>query len=223
MPLPKPPAGTWQPSSLANSILFFSGCLSVMISCSVQEAPSGHEWVLCLDDDVLVHENFLEDLVHDMQHNPAAYMATGATPSFAQPAHCISQGAAPRSGMVSNCGKSPTFDMQAILLGYQKGTPASLQTALGCITHDRHINRRPDKASSQSAVPAGYPFDIPEGDASIFTYSCLAYHLPLSVAFAIRQRTVFVWGGCMLLPLHDLRNDRHGILAAWNQVIYSVM
>ncbi|CAK0746217.1 hypothetical protein CVIRNUC_001675 [Coccomyxa viridis] len=113
------------------------------LGAGIKEALSEHEWVLCLDDDVLVHERFLEDLVRDMQQNPAASMATG------------------------------------------------------------------------------YPFDIPEKDAGIFTYSCLAYHLPLSVAFAVRQRTMFVWGGCMLLRLHDLRNDRHGILAAWSQGGYS--
>ena len=65
---------------------------------------------------------------------------------------------------------------------------------------------------------AGYPFDIPGRDSGIFTYCCLAYHLPLSVAFAVREHTNFVWGGCMLLPLSCLRSDRYGILAAWNQV-----
>ena len=65
---------------------------------------------------------------------------------------------------------------------------------------------------------AGYPFDIPGSSASIFTYCCLAYHLPLSIAFAVCEHTSFVWGGCMLLPLPALRSDRYGILAAWNQV-----
>ena len=54
-----------------------------MTSCSVQEALPEHAWVLCLDDDVLVYENFLEELVHDMQQNPTASMATGAIPSYA--------------------------------------------------------------------------------------------------------------------------------------------
>ena len=65
---------------------------------------------------------------------------------------------------------------------------------------------------------AGYPFDIPGRCSSISTYGCLVYHLPLSIAFAVRQCTSFVWGGCMLLPLADLRSDCHGIMAAWNQV-----
>ena len=153
MPLPKPPAETWQPPSFANSITFSSRCLSVMISCSVQEASSRHEWVLCLDDDVLVHEKFLEDLVHDMQQDPAAYMATGAILTFAHPAHCLSQEAALRSGKVSKCGKSSILHTQAILLVYQKGTPASLHTSVvGCITHGMHISGSPDKTLSQSAV-----------------------------------------------------------------------
>ncbi len=71
---------------------------------------------------------------------------------------------------------------------------------------------------SQLVLSAGYPFDIPGRNASIATYCCLAYHLPLSIAFAVREHTTFVWGGCMLLPLAALRSDRYGILAAWNQV-----
>ena len=115
-----------------------------------------------------------------------------------------------------------TLHMQATLLIYQEDDSIPYRTFVLGTTHGIHINKSPDKTLQHSAVPgAGYPFDIPEKDAGIFTYSCLAYHLPLSVAFAVRQRTMFVWGGCMLLRLHDLRNDRHGILAAWSQVMYS--
>ena len=123
-----------------------------MTRCSVQEASYEHEWMLCLDDDVLVHESFLEDLVHDMRQNPAAYMATGAIPTFAHPAHCLSQGAAPRSGKLSSCGKALTLYMQAILLEYQRGMRAPLQTFVGCTTHGMHTNRSPNRTLSQSAV-----------------------------------------------------------------------
>ena len=43
----------------------------------------------------------------------------------------------------------------------------------------------------------------------------------VSIAFAVRQRTSFVWGGCMLLPLADLRSDRHGFMAVCNRVRYA--
>ena len=40
----------------------------------------------------------------------------------------------------------------------------------------------------------------------------MAYHLPLVIAFSLRPRIQFVWGGCMLLPLQLLRPDHFGIL-----------
>ncbi len=61
-------------------------------------------------------------------------------------------------------------------------------------------------------VVSGYPFDLPTPGASFFTYAMLAYHLPLIIAFSVRQRTAFVWGGCMLLRLEELRTDKHGVL-----------
>lgn len=66
----------------------------------------------------------------------------------------------------------------------------------------------------------GYPFDVPEAGASLLTYCCLVYHLPLVIAFSVRQRTSFVWGGCMLLPLADLRSDAHGIMHSWSPVCH---
>ena len=65
---------------------------------------------------------------------------------------------------------------------------------------------------------AGYPFDIPEAGASLLTYCALVYHLPLVMAFSVRERISFVWGGCMLLPLRALLEDTHGIMRAWSQV-----
>ena len=65
---------------------------------------------------------------------------------------------------------------------------------------------------------AGYPFDIPEAGASLLTYCALVYHLPLVMAFSVRERISFVWGGCMLLPLRALLENTHGIMRAWSQV-----
>lgn len=61
-------------------------------------------------------------------------------------------------------------------------------------------------------MAAGYPFDIPAPGSSLLTYCVLAYHLPLLAAFSTRQRIQFVWGGCMVMPLGSLRDDRYGIV-----------
>ena len=58
----------------------------------------------------------------------------------------------------------------------------------------------------------GYPLDVPQPGAGLAAHCVMAYHLPLIIAFSLRPRTQFVWGGCMLLPLQLLRPDRLGIL-----------
>lgn len=70
-------------------------------------------------------------------------------------------------------------------------------------------------------MATGYPFDVPDPHANLLSYCALSYHLPLLVAFSIRQRIDFVWGGCMLFRAADLRSDRHGVLAAWADGGYS--
>lgn len=64
-------------------------------------------------------------------------------------------------------------------------------------------------------MATGYPLDIPAPGSSLLTYCVLAYHLPLLAAFSTRQRIQFVWGGCMVMPLGPLRDDRYGIVKAW--------
>lgn len=86
----------------------------------------------------------------------------------------------------------------------------------------------------------GYPFDVPPvGRCSLAAYCVLVYHLPLLIAFSIRcdhacyrdcivyivcvahrllythtrEHHRFIWGGCMLMPLADLRDgDRYGFV-----------
>ena len=60
--------------------------------------------------------------------------------------------------------------------------------------------------------PAGYPFDVPEVGAGVFTCAALAYHLPLMIAFSVKQRINFVWGGCMLFSRTDMTGDTYGIM-----------
>ena len=56
---------------------------------------------------------------------------------------------------------------------------------------------------------AGYPFDIPPPDADLLTLCMLVYHLPLLIAFSVRQQTDFLYGGCMLFPLEPLRSGQY--------------
>ena len=79
------------------------------------------------------------------------------------------------------------------------------------------------EAAPDLRFATGYPFDIPPpgGAASIWSFAALAYHLPLVVAFSIRARTHFVWGGCMLFRGEDLRRDSLGVLGAWAEGGYS--
>lgn len=67
-----------------------------------------------------------------------------------------------------------------------------------------HVNNKDDAA--------GYPFDIPDPGASIWTYAALSYHLPLMIAFSISQHISFVWGGCMLFRHVALTDNTYGIL-----------
>ncbi|KAK9804057.1 hypothetical protein WJX73_000030 [Symbiochloris irregularis] len=77
------------------------------------------------------------------------------------------------------------------------------------------------EADDSAFMATGYPLDIPPAGSSLLTYCALAYHLPLLIAFSIRQATSFVWGGCMLLPLAALKSDAHVILQAWRNGGYS--
>lgn len=71
-------------------------------------------------------------------------------------------------------------------------------------------------------IATAYPFDVVQKkNASIFSYATLAYHLPLSIGLSLRDRTRFVWGGCMVFRSDDMKQDRLGIMAAWLDGGYS--
>lgn len=109
----------------------------------IRQAGPGSQYILCLDDDVLLHPGLLASLVRDMEADPSLFMATG------------------------------------------------------------------------------YPFDIPAEGAGLLSYCALAYHLPLIVPFSVKERTEFVWGGCMLFRAAEVRHDARGILQAWQDGGYS--
>ena len=52
------------------------------MACKLQGACAEHRWVLCVDDDVLLYETFLEDLIRSMQQRPSFFMATGPIPDL---------------------------------------------------------------------------------------------------------------------------------------------
>ena len=62
------------------------------------------------------------------------------------------------------------------------------------------------------APSPGYPFDLVPPRAPLTSYAVLVYHLPLSIAFTVRRRAPFVWGGCMLLRARELVGDPKGVL-----------
>ncbi|GAB4823475.1 hypothetical protein N2152v2_010521 [Parachlorella kessleri] len=75
-------------------------------------------------------------------------------------------------------------------------------------------------------MATGYPFDVPPEGANLLTYCVMSYHLPLVIAFSVRQvpppqRIEFVWGGCQLFRLASMQEDTHGLLKAWSDGGYS--
>lgn len=79
-------------------------------------------------------------------------------------------------------------------------------------TQSRSCFDTPDPRPRPPICLPGYPFDLVPQGAPLQAYAVLVYHLPLSIAFTIRRRAPFVWGGCMMLRARELRDDRHGVL-----------
>ncbi len=51
----------------------------------MQAANQTHKWVLCLDDDVLLHPTTLDDLVAAAEGDPCGFMVTGTIVSGRYP------------------------------------------------------------------------------------------------------------------------------------------
>ncbi|CAI7903129.1 unnamed protein product [Closterium sp. NIES-54] len=66
----------------------------------------------------------------------------------------------------------------------------------------------------------GYSFDIPS-TPSISAYAAMAYRLPLLIGMSSGGPAFFVWGGCIMLRLADLRADRNGMASALQRNGYS--
>ncbi|KAK9864087.1 hypothetical protein WJX84_002864 [Apatococcus fuscideae] len=67
----------------------------------------------------------------------------------------------------------------------------------------------------------GYPFDIPPENVDLLTLCMLVYHLPLLIAFSVRQQTDFLYGGCMMFPLEPLQSGQYPFIQAWQDGGYS--
>jgi len=100
-----------------------------------------------------------------------------------------------------------------------------------CLDDDVHLHptalssivRDMEASHGELRIATGYPFDIPSEHAGILSYAALAYHLPLVIGFSLKERTHFVWGGCMLFRAQDVRpeDDILGFLNAWAAGGYS--
>lgn len=66
-----------------------------------------------------------------------------------------------------------------------------------------------------SLLVTGYPHDSVSTQASLWTYCMMAYHLPLSIPFSLRDETQFVWGGCMLFEAEDLAPGCQIVQRSW--------
>lgn len=48
------------------------------LQAGIKEAAAGSEYILCLDDDIMLHPRMLQDLVAKLECDPSWFMATGA-------------------------------------------------------------------------------------------------------------------------------------------------
>eukprot|EP00873_Tetraselmis_striata_P017485 jgi/Tetstr1/437749/TSEL_026403.t1 len=70
-------------------------------------------------------------------------------------------------------------------------------------------------------MATGYPFDLVPADGSVFSHAIAAYHHILTIGATAREQHMFIWGGCMLLPLRCIQDDGYGIRSAWRHGGYS--
>ena len=93
--------------------------------------------------------------------------------------------------------------------------PSRAAAAAGCSLGEARAARPACCSHPRASHPPpllGYPFDVPPHGAGLLAYAVLSYHLPLVIPFSVRQRTQFVWGGCMLFRAAEVQGDARGIL-----------
>lgn len=74
---------------------------------------------------------------------------------------------------------------------------------------------------SQVFVATGYPLDVVVPESSFAAYLMMVYHMPLLIAFSHGKYAMHLWGGCMMVRLEDLREDKYGAMSAWRDGGYS--
>ena len=178
----------------------------------IRGASRAAQYVLCLDDDVLLHRGLLAALVRDMEADATLFMATG---------ECERGG----GGDERQRGAAAAA---VVLMRHSGERWAEGLECDSCHERHTHICILPVGAPPPICPPplppppppppppprthTGYPFDVPCEGAGVLSYCALSYHLPLIVPFSIKQRTQFVWGGCMLFRAEEMRGDARGIL-----------
>lgn len=70
-------------------------------------------------------------------------------------------------------------------------------------------------------MATGYPFDLVSADGSVFSHAIAAYHHILGIGATSTEQHMFIWGGCMLVPLKCIQEDGFGIKSAWRNGGYS--
>mmetsp|Transcript_19855 Transcript_19855/g.55228 ORF Transcript_19855/g.55228 Transcript_19855/m.55228 type:complete len:405 (+) Transcript_19855:295-1509(+) len=87
---------------------------------------------------------------------------------------------------------------------------SSLEDLVGCLEND-----------SSLFMATGYPHDIVTDSSSYFANCIAAVHHVLGIGTCMHERHMFIWGGCMLLPLSILQCDKYGITTAFRNGGYS--
>lgn len=161
---------------------------------------------------MLLHPGLLAALVRDMEADSTLFMATGVgfcmMSTIHSHAHWLVRGQRARE-----CG------------GNWAGN-----VIYACVMPAHPPPLVPTTSLRPLFLP-GYPFDVPAEGAGLLSYCALSYHLPLVVPFSVKERTEFVWGGCMLFRAAEMRGDARGILrvsdgwaggGAWGQACWQV-
>jgi hypothetical protein len=245
---------------IAFSVVCGEVCVRLRLLDDVEQAAKkDHKYVLCLDDDVVLHPSSLAMMVARMEAEPGVFMATGRafpplSPPFPPPpplslslslSLCLCACACAcvcvcMCVCVRVCACAHTRARVPHAQGARTVCPPRIlpafvplptpfphrgdvgQTAMQhkwLRTHPRSLPLSTLIAGCACAC-TGYPLDLPPPGANLLTYCVLVYHAPLLIAFSIRQRTSFVWGGCMLMPLHSLKTDEYGFMRVRPGLLY---